>query len=160
MLPLHSILCPIDFSESSLKALETAIELAESFDATVHVLHVLESLPSLSEAEDSTSAKSSAYLHRIELEDRIRLSMIDTIENYGKPTIKLFSMIESGSVAKRILRISQQISADVIVISTHGRRGWNRLVFGSVAEEVIRKALCPVLTLRPVLDSPISSCTE
>lgn len=150
MLPIHTILCPIDFSESSLEALAIAVELGEHFASEVYVLHVLELQPTPAILDPLSGAVSVAALHRSELEGNIRRVMEDVVQKYENRSVTMTSLIEDGAAAQKIVQCAQSIGADIIVISTHGRTGWRRFIYGSVAEEVIRTAACPVLSTRPM----------
>ncbi len=149
MLPLKTILCPVDFSGSSLSALAIAVELGVHFKAEVHVLHVLELHQTSASSDGLLNGPSVATLHKKELNDDIRQSMANALEKYSSTNVLLRALIEEGESAPTIVRQSSDICADMIVISTHGRSGLRRLMFGSVAEAVIRTAPCPVLTVRP-----------
>lgn len=149
MLPVRNILCPIDFSESSFEALAIAVELGEHFEAKLYVLHVLELQPAPAAFDPLSGAVSVAALHRSELENNIRRSMEEVMQKYSRSSVGLTSLIEDGAAAQKIVQIAKDLEADLIAISTHGRTGWRRFVYGSVAEEVVRTASCPVLTTRP-----------
>jgi nucleotide-binding universal stress UspA family protein len=150
MLPIRNILCPIDFSSSSFEALAIAIELGEHFSATVHVLYVLELQPVPADSSPLPWNSSSIVKHREELEANAKESMANVVAKHSRPSLKLVTMIVGGAAAQRIVESAEEMAIDLVVISTHGRTGFRRLVFGSVAEAVMRTAPCPVLTTRPV----------
>ena len=139
-LPYRKILCPVDFDENSVAALETSGEIARHFDATVYVLHTVPmiisptSLPvyvDLYKGQEETARKNLQELTRKHLAG-----------------IKYEIMINIGEPAGSILRAERGIGADLLVMSTHGRRGFSRFFLGSVAEHVLREARCPVMTVR------------
>jgi nucleotide-binding universal stress UspA family protein len=147
LLPVKSILCPVDFSDDSLRALKKAEELARHFDAALIVLHVVTPIPTggptftpepdfdINAYQDSLRLGYEAELNRVVAE---RLEQ-DT-QSKG--------VIAVGDPAEEILRVAGEEGVDMVVLSTHGETGWRHLVFGSVAERVVRHARCPVLTIR------------
>jgi len=138
MLSISTILYPTDFTESSAAAFSVACSLARAYGARLVVLHVV--LPPVGSAEvierrDPEKFYSGLWqeLRRLEPED---------------PGIRIEHRLVEGDAAGVILRIAEAIDANLIVMGTHGRTGLARLMLGSVAEEVLRHALCPVLTLK------------
>jgi len=125
------ILVPIDFSPSSHVAMETAMELAEKFHAEIILLHVL---PECSVAE----AKAAA-------EKNFALSQAGLNAKAIKGTTKI---AEDHDVAGYILEFAEEEKADLVVISTHGVSGWYPVVFGSVAEKIVKLIKTPLLLLR------------
>jgi nucleotide-binding universal stress UspA family protein len=156
MLPPKLILSPIDFSEHSDEALQTAADLAARFGSELLLVHVVPALPklpatvSLFQEGDYERALSS------DAENRLQCLARKFAET------RLRARVEVGvanDVAMEILRIAEHAGVDLIVIATHGMTGWHRLAFGSVAEKVVRLASCPELVLRtqPADDSSVSS---
>ncbi len=147
--PYKSILCPIDFEENSLAALDYARRLAADTGATLHLMHALPILPMLSDrgmpmADDEASAEAEA-MRRLKEAARRRL---------GKTPYALHTRVAFVSdVARSILGVARDLGADLIVMATHGRSGLRHIFVGSVAEAVVRNAVCPVLTLRPGAES-------
>jgi nucleotide-binding universal stress UspA family protein len=131
MLSIRTILHPTDFSECSGHAFQLACSLARDHGARVIVLHVI-SVPLVQEKR--------LYREEVEMELN-RLVALDS-------KVPVEHQLEEGDAATQILRVAQETSCDLIVIGTHGRTGLGRLVMGSVAEQVLRKASCPVLTVR------------
>jgi nucleotide-binding universal stress UspA family protein len=145
MLPPKLILSPIDFSDHSHEALETAASLASSYGSELLLVHVVPMLPRLpSPATIFNEAEFEQELHKDAVQHMDELS--------GKLTAKgLKVRTEVGTandVAMEIIRIAEHNNVDLIVIATHGMTGWHRLAFGSVAEKVVRLAPEPVLVLR------------
>lgn len=136
----ETILHPTDFSDNSEPAFRMACALARNFNARLILLHVnpppmviyagepvpVEAWPSLEGVQES--------LHRLEK---------------SAAPIPVASEIREGDPADGILHAAEKLHADLIVMGTHGRGALARLVLGSVAERIIRKALCPVMTVRP-----------
>ena len=145
MLPYKKILCPTDFSEAAFAALKHAEELARHFAAELIVAHVIPPLPGPHSFPDpQASLTFDVPLFQQELAIKAEQMLKDLVAHHKAETRNL---VTTGEAAPEILRIAQQEHADLIVIASHGLTGWRRLVFGSVAEKVVRQATCPVLTI-------------
>jgi nucleotide-binding universal stress UspA family protein len=154
MLPIHTILHPTDFSERSAYALHLACALARDHGARLVLLHVFER-PSMVYAEGITPADDMLNEKKAEFDQL-------TVPNVGGG-IPERRLVE-GDPASEILDIAREIAADLIVMGTHGRTGLSRFLMGSVAEQVVRKAGCPVLTVKApfveaemVWDTPVAA---
>lgn len=145
---LDRILVPVDFSPSSQAALEYAVFLGERFGSTLHVLHVWEPPPYLwPEAivlEPGRPEQSLQYLAGARANEQMKELLALPAHRHDVP---LVSRIESGNPADVIVSVAQADRFDLIVMGTHGRRGLSRVLMGSVAEKVVRRATCPVLTI-------------
>jgi len=139
MYAIHTILVPTDFSPRSESALRLASAIARDYGARLILLHVLETYPAFYGdgamvlpplAEDSEQARS--------LLDKLPVPAHILAER----------QVREGDAAIQILEAIGEFHADLIVMGTHGRTGLGRLLVGSVAENVMRKATCPVLTVR------------
>ncbi len=138
---IQHVMTPVDFSSPSLDAVEYAIQVANHFGAKVTLVHVLEPIYYGYEPEQSVEAKSQTWVHwRAQLGELSGL-----ISSFGLATR---AMIRGGIPANSIIDTAKEQGCDLIVMGTHGRRRWARLVFGSVAEAVLRRAPCPVLTVK------------
>jgi nucleotide-binding universal stress UspA family protein len=137
---LQRIVVPIDFSDCSLEALEYAVVVAQRAKASIRLLHVLEPV---SYGLDFTLLRAAA---REEIRERAtaRLSGLVSALQSGQQTADV--QVCGGLPSDSILKAAA--SADLIVMGTHGRRGLSHTVWGSVAEAVLRKSSCPVLTVR------------
>jgi nucleotide-binding universal stress UspA family protein len=152
MLEIKLILCPIDFSEFSVRAYHHAVSLAEHYQAKLVAQHVVELW-----RHPSASFAASAGLYE-EFEQALRESgkkqLREFVKNHTQDEIQPELVVEEGVAADSILSFAQAQKTDVIVMGTHGRRGFDRLMLGSVTERVIRRAPCPVLAIcKPPLDS-------
>jgi nucleotide-binding universal stress UspA family protein len=149
MLAIRRILCPIDFSDESKHALDHAVVIAGWYGASLTALHVsmpvfLVLQPPVLFAELPTGAPTEA--DREHLESRLR-RWVEPAGALGITTEVLFD--ERHNPATSILMCAASLPADLIVMGTHGRGGFERLLLGSVTEKVLRKATCPVLTVPP-----------
>ncbi len=138
-LQAKTIVAPVDFSKESLAALGTALDIAES-PSDVHVVHVI---PQLNVAEagviwleiDDTTRRQHAT-------EALREALSD--EMYAQVQID----VEVGDPGYRVADFAKRISADLIVMPSHGRTGLFHVLLGSVAERIVRLSHCPVLVLR------------
>ncbi len=138
MLHIKRILCPVDFSDASRHALDHAATIARWYEAKVSIVHVFN--PTLLVPSDFNERRIEEQMH-----EWLAASM--------KTGAECDLVFEEGSPAERILASANATSADMIVMGTHGREGFERLLLGSVAEHVLRHAGCPVLTVPPAVVS-------
>jgi len=137
MLPFKTILHPTDFSEPSDAAFRVACGLASDHNARVVVLHVIP--PPQSHGEVIARRQDEGYHKEM-------WRMLERVRPEGtRPPVE--HRLEDGPPAETILRMARDEGADVIVLGTQGRTGLGRLLLGSVAEQVVRQAPCPVLTV-------------
>lgn len=139
---IKTILVPLDFSRPSMEALSYAVELAKSFAATVHLLHVT--------APDEAASTGTAHLLRQTAE-----SLTSAREKLAKEHEKHFasfwpanSHVRTGQPFHEICQQAREIDADIIVLATRGHSGLKRVLLGSTAERVVRFTPCPVLVVR------------
>jgi nucleotide-binding universal stress UspA family protein len=139
MLPIHVILHPTDFSDHSRGAFGVACALARDYGARLVLLHVA-APPAVVYGEWVVEARDEAY----------RRGLLDTLHQVQvpDPTIHTEYRLREGDPVTEVLDEAHESKADLIVMGTHGRTGLGRLLMGSVAEEVARRATCPVLTVR------------
>jgi nucleotide-binding universal stress UspA family protein len=150
VLPFHTILCPLDFSEPSQKALQAAVEIAGQFRAELVLVHVIPpAAPGIPVDPTYAFGGTEEYEKAVRTKVEEQLSLVAQRLPEG---LKSRNVIASGNAADEIVRIANEQSADLIVVATHGLTGWRHLVFGSVAEKVIRHADRPVLVI-PVHES-------
>jgi nucleotide-binding universal stress UspA family protein len=138
MIPLRTILCPIEVAEPGEPAFQLACSLARAHDGRVLVLHVYP--PPCCHGEVVARRQPDGYE-----EGLWRL-----LRGYQEPGMlgRVEYRLEEGDTARAILRVAREAAADLIVLGTHGRTGLPRLLLGSVAEQVVRAAPCPVLTVK------------
>jgi nucleotide-binding universal stress UspA family protein/quercetin dioxygenase-like cupin family protein len=140
MLRIQTILHPTDFSDNSRYAFQTACALARDNHATLLLLHVM--MPAVSPVlqvappDPLLAAESQKTLPPLPW------------PQVGDPQIHVEHRVAEGDPAEEVLRLSERLHCDLIVMGTHGKTGLGRLLTGSVAEEVLRKAVCPVLVVK------------
>ena len=146
MLEIKTILHPTDFSESSKHAMTYAIALSQEFNAKLCLLHVIEEISSALYFDMLQAPPLTQLMINIEKQAKQALDEILPAELRGKlPTDYI---LRKGVPFVEILQCASQVKADMIVLGTHGRTGLKHALFGSVAEKVVRKASCPVLSVR------------
>jgi nucleotide-binding universal stress UspA family protein len=148
--PYKRILCPVDFDQFSALALKEAVSLALGSGATVHLLHVVQITPSLDEGATGGLAVGENYEFQIKVARKELEQMLTVIPS----EIKREVIIEIGRPEDVILDIQAKLSTDLVVMATHGRKGFRHLMLGSVAERVVRESRAPVLTVRSFPWSP------
>lgn len=145
MLSPKLLLSPIDFSDSSLNALNVAKDIAKQFGSTILLLHAMPVVPR------PTKGLSEHGVYELELLETARLRLGDLAEKVQQAGVHARSIVGlANDAALEITRMAKSEEADLIVISTHGLTGWRRFAFGSVAEKVVRTGPCSVLVVRGV----------
>lgn len=145
MLPFRRVLCPLDFSEPSHNAVKAAIEIAVQFRAELVFVHVIPpAAPGI--PADPTYAFTGTEDYEEALRTQAEEQLTRAAQNLPEG-LHSRNVIGIGDAADEIVRHAAAESADLIVIATHGLTGWRHLVFGSVAEKVIRLASSPVLLI-------------
>lgn len=144
MMKLQTILCATDFSAPARYAFEAAAALAHDHGARLVILHVSQPMlvygemmiPPPPPTPEDYKSKIWEEFHKVEAADpKIRELRVET-------------RVAEGDPALHIISVAREVNADMIVMGTHGRSGLGRLLMGSVAEEVLRKAPCPVMTVK------------
>lgn len=145
MRTIKKIVCAVDLTESTPDVAEYAVMVAKAMNAELVVVHVAPSLTQYSAFEVQPKALESFIG---EISEEASESMQKIMGEYfdGVPAE---SKVLIGYPAKEILKVAEQENADLIVMGTHGRRGVDLIVFGSVADKVVKSANIPVLTIRP-----------
>jgi nucleotide-binding universal stress UspA family protein len=141
------ILWPTDFSPLAKAALPHALRLAQEGGAELAVVHVLPSTALFAAPE-----VSGQIWARLEQENRAagmaELRRVTQQVKAKGPKLRIQSVLAQGVPFDQILRVAKRLRCDLIVIATHGRTGLRHILMGSVAENVVRRAPCPVLTVR------------
>lgn len=139
MVPMQVILHPTDFSEASRPAYRLACSLAKEHDAQLIILHVV---------APSAIAYGDAMTEMVRAGSREEIKHMFQRLHAPAPTVPVEHVIEEGDPVATILRVAKEKKVEQIVMGTHGRTGLNRLLMGSVAENVLRHAECPVVIVR------------
>ncbi len=149
MVEVKRILCPVDFSPASAHSLNYAVALAQWYGASVTVLHVADARPDVPiDPPIGILPRGAAVLAPADTE-----RLLAAIRTFGDAIphgdVSLEPLVRSGPATREILEAADEMSADLIVLGTHGRSGFDRVVMGSVTEKVLRKARCAVLSVPP-----------
>lgn len=144
MLAIRKILVPTDFSDCSEAALAYGRHMAQAFGASLHVLHVVQDPYTQPWAAEAFPAPLGDLL--VQWEEQARARMVDSLPEAERASTTVATQI--GSPFFEIVRYAQDEQIDLIVLGTHGRGPLGHMLLGSVAEKVVRKAPCPVLTVR------------
>jgi nucleotide-binding universal stress UspA family protein len=147
MLPFQKILCPTDFSESSNEAIREASELASQFGSELLLVHVVS--PLWSAAGAAEAVPPNIMLEEQQLEDEAKTLLQDWINRLQSQGLRVRSILLRGNAADEILRTAEEEKVDLLIIAIRGKTGLSRILFGSVAEKVVRHANCRVLTIAP-----------
>lgn len=147
MLQLQKILFPTDFSRCADQALEHAVFLAEKYNAEIHVFHVVTLFSDQPGIVNKEFKETEEMIKK--LEDIAEFQLNKVCDAHEEDDIKIIKAQERGiSAAPVILDYASENAIDLIVMGTHGRRGVGHFFLGSVAEEIVRMAECPVFTIR------------
>ena len=144
MINMRRILCPTDFSEFSAAALDHAVAFGGAHQSRLSVLHVTPLMPSV-------SGTGALAINPITWEPRSHDRMVEMVREFAEPAFRagldVDCLVREGPVVAEILAEARHTRADLVALGTHGRGGFDRFVLGSVAEKVLHKAPCPVLTV-------------
>jgi nucleotide-binding universal stress UspA family protein len=146
MIEVKFILCPLDFSEFSIRAYRHALSLAEHYRAKLVAQHVVEIWRHPSASFAATANLYDEYCQSLRGNGREQLQEFVKKHTYNEVQPEL--VVDEGIAADSILACAHEQKSDLIVMGTHGLRGFDRLMLGSVTDRVMRKATCPVLAVR------------
>jgi nucleotide-binding universal stress UspA family protein len=146
MIDLHKILVPTDFSKSSQNALSYAVAFAQKFGAAVHLLHVVQDL-ALFIPEAMMVAPTGAPPVE-QFHEAARAALQRVVSELGVADVVIHPEVVEGVPYDTIIRFARERDIDLIVMGTHGHTGLAHFLLGSVSEKVVRRAPCPVLTVR------------
>jgi nucleotide-binding universal stress UspA family protein len=145
---IRSILLPTDFSECAQYALSYASEFAREAGASIICVHVIEPIvPTVGYAGVTEPLPMTDISDQLEDSAARELPKIGQREEFAGLSVE--EVIVHGDAASEIVRVAKERKVDLIVISSHGRTGLGRILFGSTAEHVVRHAPCPVLVVKP-----------
>jgi nucleotide-binding universal stress UspA family protein len=143
---IEKILFPLDFAEHYDTLLPWVSTFVAKFDATLYVVFITQDLSSFSSFHvphgniQSFQEQAEAAAHK---------KMADTVKEHFRKFPKLESRVLTGDPATKILELAKKEKIDLIIMGAHGRKGLERVFFGSVADKVVTNAHCPVLTIHP-----------
>ncbi|MFA5353150.1 MAG: universal stress protein [Thermodesulfovibrionales bacterium] len=145
---IKKILFPTDFTEGAMNALPYALDLAKSYGAKLYLMHVVYDI----------ATASGLYVPHISVDEmykEIEASAEKELERFGfeqrQEVRDVQYILRRGVPYEEVLKFIQEEGIDLVVIGTHGRKGLDRVLFGSTAERIVRNSPCPVLTVREPL---------
>lgn len=145
---IRTILLPTDFSECGNYALSYAASLARTFKASIICVNVIEPIVPAVGYSGMTEPMPIADITE-RLEDSAERELPKLAEGADCAGLDVEELVVHGEAASEIVRVAADRKVDLIVISSHGRTGLGRILFGSTAESVVRHAPCPVLVVKP-----------
>ncbi len=146
MKQVKKILFPIDFAENYDSLLPWVSTFVEKFGATLYVVFVTQDLSSYS---TFYVPHGNIQSFQEEAMASAKKRMAQTVQDHFKSFPKVEAMVLLGSPAEKLLELAKKEKIDLIIMGAHGRKGLERVFFGSVADKVVTGALCPVMTIHP-----------
>lgn len=139
---VKKILVPVDFSDNSKKILEAAHYFSDRCEAELHVVFVVQSF-------DDYSGFFVPHMPVAKFEEEMVQAAEQKMEKFLEEQNNISAKVLVGDVAEEIIRHAEDSGMDMIIMGTHGYKGLEKVMFGSVAEKVVRSSPCPVLTINP-----------
>ena len=147
MIEIKHILCPIDFSEFSHHALDCAVAMARWYDARVTLLHVFANWPIVNAIPPLGPATVDAFSLRPDDRQALERELMEAAGVHAGDVAITVLLREAPDIHREILAQADSRDADLVVMGSHGRSGFDRLLLGSMTEKVLRKAKCPVMVV-------------
>ena len=145
MQSIKKIICALDLSQHSALVAEYAVTMAKAFDAEVTVVYAA---PALTQYVGFHVPPSSIENFVGEIVAGAEKTMQEFVAEHFKD-VKAVGKVVNGYAAEEILNLVESVGADLIIMGTHGRKGIDRILFGSVAEKIVKSSSIPVMTVRP-----------
>lgn len=147
---IKTVITPIDFSDNAGLVVESAAYMAGAFGATMHIIFIVQNLEDYSgffvPQMNVPNLEHDLY---IGAEEQMETFCREHEEYLTKTGIRYISKVLVGDVAEKIAEYAAEEEGDLIVMGTHGYKGLERIMFGSVADQVVKSAPCPVMTINP-----------
>lgn len=148
MIQLNRVLIPTDFSNFSSPAMQYGLAIAARFDAEVHLLHVVPD-PAMLVPEAAAFSVESMQAQSDQLKEEAMKALGKLPQDGWSDSKPIVREVRIGAAFIEIIEYAREKDIDLIVIGTHGRSGLMHVLMGSVAERIVRKSPCPVLTVKP-----------
>lgn len=139
---IKKVLVPVDFSENSKKILDSASDIAGKFGAALSVVFVVQSF-------DDYSGFFVPHMPVAKFEEEMVQGAEQKMDSFMGGYENVEAKVLIGDVGEEVVRYAEEIGIDMIIMGTHGYKGLEKVMFGSVAEKVVKTAPCPVLTINP-----------
>jgi nucleotide-binding universal stress UspA family protein len=153
MIEIRQILCPVDMSDYSRRALDHGVAIARWYGSSITALHVFSPIPMAPFAPGPVAFEPAGLTAADR--DQLLAQTRAFAEREAAPGIAIDAIIREGDAAAEILACASSLKPDLLIMGTHGRSGFERLVLGSVTEKVLRKASAPVLTVPRALPDAV-----
>lgn len=141
----RKILCPVDFSQFTQDVINYAVDLAKKYGAELHVMHVVPNMTYFTPYESFLTPENLVVIEK-NIQDEVEKKFTRLLKHDDVPTK---TAIRTGAPFVEIIDYAKTESIDLIVMGTHGHSGLEHILIGNVAEKVVRKSPCPVMTIRP-----------
>ncbi len=139
------ILCPVDFSQFTQDVVNYALDLAKKYGAELHIMHVVPNMTYFTPYESFLTPENLVAIEK-NIQDEVERNFTKLLKEDKVPTKRV---IKTGVPFVEIIDYARSESIDLIVMGTHGHTGLEHILIGNVAEKVVRKSPCPVMTIRP-----------
>jgi nucleotide-binding universal stress UspA family protein len=139
------ILCPVDFSKFTEEVIAYAADIAKQYGAELHVLHVIPNLTYFTPYESFLTPENLVAVEK-NIQDEVERDFGKILKHID---MEIKRVVKTGVAFVEIIDYAKSEGIDLIVMGTHGRSGIEHILIGNVAEKVVRKSPCPVLTIRP-----------
>ncbi|MEN6616207.1 MAG: universal stress protein [Syntrophorhabdus sp.] len=139
------ILCPVDFSKFTPQIVAYAADLAKKYGSELHMLHVIPNLTYFTPYESFLTPENLVAIEK-NIQDEVNSDFAKLLKTMD---VKVKTATREGTPFVEIIDYAKTEGIDLIVMGTHGRSGIEHILIGNVAEKVVRKSPCPVLTIRP-----------
>lgn len=139
------VLCPVDFSKFTEEVITYAADIAKQYGAELHVLHVIPNLTYFTPYESFLTPENLVAVEK-NIQDEVERDFGKILKHVD---MEIKKVVKTGVAFVEIIDYAKSEGIDLIVMGTHGRSGIEHILIGNVAEKVVRKSPCPVLTIRP-----------
>lgn len=139
------ILCPVDFSKFTEEVIAYAADIAKQYGAELHVLHVIPNLTYFTPYESFLTPENLVAVEK-NIQNEVERDFGKILKHVG---MEIKKVVKTGVAFVEIIDYAKSEGIDLIVMGTHGRSGIEHILIGNVAEKVVRKSPCPVMTIRP-----------
>ena len=146
MVEVKKVVIPVDFTSTTHKVVDYATSIAEQLGAEIFFFHVINDF----QGYDMMLVHPSFGAMKKDIQKEYEERMAALVEDYKDFKHGVSGKIVTGDAAEEIVKFAREIQADLIIIGTHGTKGLERVLMGSTAESVVKKANCPTLTFNPL----------
>jgi nucleotide-binding universal stress UspA family protein len=148
--PIKKVVTPIDFSDNAGLVAESAAYFAGTFKAELHVIFIVQNFEDYSGFfVPQMNVPNIEHELFVGAEEQMESFCRDHSSHFDKAGVNIVKKVLVGDVAEKIVEYAAEEKADMIIMGTHGYKGLERIMFGSVADKVVKSAPCPVLTVNP-----------